>query len=125
MSDVSASPDGLQQFVRAVGWASLALAGVGVTRPRALAVAGGVRDPAPETVPLLVRLASARQLVVGLAILSRRPTDVARSARLFLPLTALDAAAVAVAVRHGVLHRRAGVASATVLATNIWVAARA
>ena len=124
MTDVRATP-GLERFVRAVGWTSLGLAAVGIMAPRPLAAGAGLRNPAQDAVPLLVRLASARQLVLGLAILSRRPTDVARSARLFLPLTTLDAIAVGLAVRHGSLQPRAAAASATVLATNLWVARRA
>ncbi len=121
--DATEAP-GLERFVRAVGWTSVALATFGITAPRPLASVAGVRDTAPDVVELLVRLASARQLVLGLAILSRRPTDVGRAARLFLPLTTLDAIAVGLAVRRGTLHPRAAAASATVLATNVWVARR-
>lgn len=121
----SAPGSGLPRFVRAVGWTSLALAAVGTAAPRRLAAFGGVANPAEAAVPVLVRLASARQAVIGLAVLTRRPTDVGRSARLFLPLTALDAGAVYTGVRSGALRPRAAAASTLVLATNVWVATRA
>ena len=110
-------------FVRAVGVVSVALAAVGLVRPRALTAAGGVvDDPGGGAVPLLVRLGAARQGVLGLALLTRRPTDVRRSAGLFLPLTTVDAVVVLLAVRAGVLLPRAGVASLAVLTTNAAVA---
>ena len=107
------------RFVQGVGVASVTLAAVGLLRPRVLTTAGGVVEPyAGGLVPLLVRLAAARQGVVGLALLTRRPPDLRRSAALFLPLTAVDAVVVLAAVRGGVLRRRAGVASLAVLVTN-------
>lgn len=117
---------GLARFVRAVGATSVGLSALGVARPRALLLAGGVVQPdGAAVVPLLVRLAAARQGVVGLALLTRRPTDVRRSADLFLPLTAVDAAVVLVAVRGRVLRRRSAALSLGVLAANSWVAWRA
>ena len=56
--------------------------------------------------------------MLGLALLTRRPTDVARSSGLFLPLTALDAVAVLAGARAGVLGRRSVVMALAVLATN-------
>ena len=113
-------------FVRAVGVASVVVAATGLARPGALLDAGGVvAPPAGGLAPLLVRLAAARQGVLGLALLTRRPTDVRRSADLFLPLTAVDAAVVLAAVRGGVLRPRAGAMSLTVLAANALVAVRA
>ncbi len=114
----------LEPFVRAVGWTSLALAGVAVARPRALAAAGGVVPVADASLPLLVRLAAARQGVLGLALLTRTPVPVARASGLFLPLTALDAAAVLLAVRQGVLRPRAAALSTCVLAVNAAVSLR-
>jgi hypothetical protein len=115
----------LQRFVRGVGAVSVALAVVGLVRPGALVAAGGVVGGASGALPLVVRLAAARQGVVGLALLTRRPTDVRRSAGLFLPLTTVDAVVVLSAVRSGVLLPRAGAMSLAVLAANAWVAARA
>jgi len=57
--DATEAP-GLERFVRAVGWTSVALATLGITAPRPLASVAGVRDTAPHVVELLVRLASAR-----------------------------------------------------------------
>ncbi len=112
----------LQRLVHGVGAVSLGLAAVGVVRPRALAAAAGVRPADDPSLPLLVRLTSARQLVLGLALLTRSPVDVSRSARLFLPLTALDLVAVGVGVRQGVLAPRALAMSTAVLAANAAVA---
>ena len=110
--------------MRAVGVVSLLLAALGMVRPRALASAAGVRSSADASLPLLVRLAAARQAVLGLALLTRSPVDVRRSAGLFLPLTALDAAAVLLAQQQGVLRPRSVVMATTVLATNVVVAVR-
>ncbi len=115
----------LPRFVRAVGWTSLALTALGAAAPRQLAAAGGVRDTGGGVLPVVVRLAAARQGVLGLALLTRRPTDVRRSAELFLPLTALDAAAVLAGVRSGALHRRSALMSLAVLGTNAEIARRA
>ena len=120
----TAGPDAA--FVRAVGVVSVALAVVGLVRPRTLTTWGGVAaPPAGGELPLVVRLGAARQGVVGLALLTRHPTDVRRSADLFLPLTAVDAVVVLAAVRSGVLRPRAAAASLAVLATNVLVAVRA
>ena len=73
---------------------------------------------------MLVRMAAARQALIGLAVLTRRPTDVARSAGLFLPLTTLDAVAVLAGVRTGALHPRSGAMSLAVLAGNLAVLRR-
>lgn len=118
----------LARFVRGVGVVSVGLAAVGLARPRLLTSWGGVVDTGPRTgdvVGLLVRLGAARQGVVGLALLTRRPTDVRRSAGLFLPLTAVDAAVVVAAVRAGTLRPRAAAMSLAVLAANAGVAGRA
>lgn len=112
---------GLPAFARAVGWSSLALAGAATVCPRQVAGTGGVRDTRHDLVPVLVRMAAARQALIGVAVLTRRPTDVARSTALFLPLTALDAAAVLAGVRSGALRRRSGLMSTMVLAGNIAV----
>ena len=113
----------LATFVRAVGVASLGLGGLGLARPRALAAAAGVQPVGDASLPVLVRLAAARQVVLGLALLTRSPVDVRRAAGLFLPLTVLDAVAVVGATRQGVLARRSTGMSLAVLATNVVVAA--
>lgn len=115
----------LASGVRAVGWTSVGLGLLAAAAPRRVARAGGVADPSAAAVPVLVRLAAARQLSLGLAILSRRPVPVGRSARLFLPVTVVDAAAVLAGVRSGALERRSGAYSLLVLATNVAVAVAA
>lgn len=112
----------LQRFVRAVGYASLAIGGLASVAPREVARCGGVRTPDDSSLPVLVRLAAARQISVGLALLTRTPPEVARAARLFLPLTALDAAAVLAGVRRGGLAPRSAAMALTVLGTNAAVA---
>lgn len=108
----------LELLVRGVGVVSLALAAVGLVRPRELAQAAGVRAPGDASLPVLVRLNAARQGVLGLALLTRSPVDVRRSAGLFLPLTALDAVAVLLGVRGGVLAPRSAAMALTVLGVN-------
>ena len=115
---------GLQVFVRGVGWVSLGLAAVGAVRPRQLAGAGGVQNTDDPTLPLLVQLNAARQAVLGLALLTRSPVDVQRSARLFLPLTAADLAAVVAGRRAGVLAPRSVAMATAVFATNLAIALR-
>lgn len=114
---------GLERFVRAVGWTSLGLAAVAAVRPRELAAAAGVQTPDDAALPLLVRLNGARQAVLGLALLTRSPVDVQRSAGLFLPLTAADLVAVVVARQRGVVADRSVVMATAVLAANtaIWL----
>ena len=113
----------LQRLVRGIGWASVAVAGVAAVAPRGLAGAAGVRAAQDDAaLPVVVRFAAARQLSLGLALLTRTPVPVGRSARLFLPLTALDAAAALDGVRRGTLAPRAGVLALTVLAANVAVA---
>ncbi len=105
----------LQRLPRAVGHLSLVLAGIALVRPRDLAAAAGVRVAGDDrALPVLVRLVAARQAVLGLELLTRYPPDVRRAAGLFLPLTALDLAAVA----GGVLSRRSLAMAGAVLAVN-------
>lgn len=111
----------LQHLVRAVGLVSVGLGAVATVAPARVAAAGGVREVSGPVLPLLVRLNAARQLSLGLALLSRRPTPVSRASGLFLPLTALDAAAVLAARRAGALEPRSARMALTVLATNVAV----
>ncbi len=61
----------------------------------------------------------------GLRPAHPRPTDVRRTAGLFLPLTAVDAAVVLAGVRARVLRPPAAVLSLAVLGAHAWVARRA
>ena len=116
---------GLERLVRGVGGVSVGLAAVGLLRPRELASAAGVRTADDASLPVLVRLNAARQGVLGIAILTRTPVDVRRSSGLFLPLTALDAVAVLLGVRSGVLAPRAAAMALAVLSVNAAVQAAA
>lgn len=111
----------LQRLVQGVGVVSVALGAYATARPRAVAAAGGVREPQAAVLPLLVRFAAARQLSLGIALLTRTPVPVGRASGLFLPVTALDAAAVLAARRAGVLRGRSLAMALTVLATNVAV----
>ena len=115
----------LQHLVRAVGVVSVGLGVVATVAPARVAAAGGVRDTSGPVLPLLVRLNAARQLSLGIALLTRRPVPVARASGLFLPVTALDAAAVLLARRAGALERRSAVMALSVLAANVAVRAAA
>ena len=108
----------LELLVRGVGLVSVVLAAAGLVRPRELAAAGGVQTPGDASLPVLVRLNAARQGVLGLALLTRTPVDVGRSAGLFLPLTALDAVAVLLGVRGRVLAPRSAAMALAVLGVN-------
>ncbi|MCW2777726.1 MAG: hypothetical protein JWN17_1451 [Frankiales bacterium] len=111
----------LRGLVRGVGVVSVGLGALAAVRPQQVAAAGGVREPDAPLLPLLVRLVAARQVSLGLALLTRSPVDVGRASGLFLPTTVLDAAAVLAAVRGGVLRPRSAVMALTVLATNVAV----
>lgn len=111
----------LEHLVRGVGVVSVVLGGYASVQPRRVAAVGGVRDPEAPVLPLLVRLVAARQVALGVAILTRHPVPVGRSAGLFLPVTALDAAAVLGARRAGVLSGRSVPMALAVLATNVAV----
>ena len=124
MTGSDARTDPRVGLVRVIGVASVTLAAAGLVAPRALAATAGVRDVSAPTLPLLVRLAAARQASLGLALLTRADLDAHRAAGLFLPTTVADAAAVLVAHRRGVLARRAAVASLVVLGTDVWVLVR-
>ena len=108
----------LDRVPPAVGAVSVALSAIGLASPRALARAAGVRAAGETALPLLVRLIAARQGALGLALLTRVPVDVRRSAALFLPLTTADLTAVAAATAAGALHRRSLVMATAVLAVN-------
>ena len=114
---------GLERLVRGVGVVSVGLAAVGLARPRELAAVAGVRTADDASLPVLVRLNAARQLVLGIALLTRTPVDVRRSSGLFLPLTALDAVAVVLGVRSGVLAPRAAAMALAVVSVNAAVQA--
>ena len=114
---------GLERLVRGVGVVSVGLAAVGLARPRELAAVAGVRTADDASLPVLVRLNAARQLVLGIALLTRTPVDVRRSSGLFLPLTALDAVAVVLGVRSGVLAPRAAAMALAVVSVNTAVQA--
>ncbi len=114
----------LERVVQGVGVASLVFGTAGVLAPRRLAGAFGVRPTQAPVLPLLVRFAASRQLALGAALLTRSPVPVGRSARLFLPVTAVDAAAAVVGHRQGLVGRRALVFSGAVLVTNVAVAAQ-
>ena len=111
--------------MRTVGVVSVALGALATVAPARVAAVGGVKDASGPVLPLLVRLVAARQVSLGIALLTRRPTPVVRASGLFLPVTALDAAAVLVARRAGALERRSTVMALCVLATNVAVRAAA
>ena len=113
---------GLQRLVRGVGFVSVGLGALATVAPRRVAAAGGARTADVDaTVPLLVRLVAARQISLGIALLTRHSVPVDRSSGLFLPTTGLDAAAVLLARRQGVLAPRATAMALAVLATNVAV----
>lgn len=110
----------LARLARGVGALSLWLGAVGLVRPRAMAALLGVHAAAgDEALPVLVRLIAARNAMLGLALLTGPAPDMQRTGRLWLALTAADAAAVVAGTRQGELARRSSAASLLVLGANV------
>ncbi len=74
--------------------------------------------------PLLVRLAAARNIAMGAALLVTPAPQARRTTEVTLLLTALDAAAVLVARRGGDVAPRSVVLSSVVLGTSAYGAVR-
>jgi hypothetical protein len=103
-----------------VGTLSIGIGTAALFAPRALprllgASATGTREDV--LLPLLVRLAAARNIAMGAALLVAPAPQPRRTTEVALLLTALDAAAVLVARRGGDVARRSAVTSLLVLGT--------
>jgi hypothetical protein len=103
-----------------VGTLSIGIGTAALFAPRALPRLLGASETGTREdvlLPLLVRLAAARNIAMGAALLVAPAPQPRRTTEVALLLTALDAAAVLVARRGGDVARRSAVTSLAVLAT--------
>ena len=105
---------------RTVGTLSIWIGTAALFAPRTLPRLLGASETGTRTdvlLPLLVRLAAARNIAMGAALLVTPAPQARRTTEVTLLLTALDAAAVLVARRDGDVARRSAVTSLAVLGT--------
>ncbi len=105
---------------KTVGTLSIWIGTAALFAPRTLPRWLGLDDAATRTdvaLPLLVRLAAARNIAMGAALLATPAPPAHRTTEVTLLLTALDAAAVLVARRGGDVARRSPVLALSVLGT--------
>ncbi|MGR7026943.1 DUF4267 domain-containing protein [Geodermatophilus sp. URMC 62] len=110
-----------------VGSLSIWIGTAALFAPRWIAGALGVRPDAARgdvALPLLVRLAAARNIAMGAALLVTPAPQARRTTEVTLLLTALDAAAVWTSRAEGDVARRSAVLSGIVLALAACGAAR-
>ena len=106
---------------KSIGTLSIWIGTAALFAPRTLPRWLGLDDTATRTdvaLPLLVRLAAARNIAMGAALLVTPAPQARRTTEVTLLLTALDAAAVLVARRGGDVDKRSAVLSLAVLATS-------
>ena len=112
---------------KSIGTLSIWIGTAALFAPRALPRLLGVDDTGTRTdvlLPLLVRLAAARNIAMGAALLVTPAPQARRTTEVTLLLTALDAAAVLVARRGGDVAPRSVVLSSTVLGASAYGAVR-
>lgn len=114
-----------QQAQSAVGTLSVALGALAVVAPSRTAGLFGLRQTG-GAVPLLVRMIGVRNAVGGLRTLQAHGGDERRAAlEAGLVLGAVDAGAVLLATRRGVISKRTAVALLAVLGGIAWLGLRA
>jgi hypothetical protein len=112
---------------KTIGTLSIWIGTAALFAPRALPRLLGADDTGTRTdvlLPLLVRLAAARNIAMGAALLVTPAPQARRTTEVTLLLTALDAAAVLVARRGGDVAPRSVVLSSVVLGTSAYGAVR-
>ncbi|SDN75611.1 hypothetical protein [Geodermatophilus sp. DSM 45219] len=112
---------------KTIGTLSIWIGTAALFAPRALPRLLGADDTGTRTdvlLPLLVRLAAARNIAMGAALLVTPAPQARRTTEVTLLLTALDAAAVLVARRGGDVAPRSVVLSSIVLGTSAYGAVR-
>ena len=112
---------------KSIGTLSIWIGTAALFAPRALPRLLGADDTGTRTdvlLPLLVRLAAARNIAMGAALLVTPAPQARRTTEVTLLLTALDAAAVLVARRGGDVAPRSVVLSSIVLGTSAYGAVR-
>ena len=105
---------------KSIGTLSIWIGTAALFAPRTLPRWLGASETGTRTdvlLPLLVRLAAARNIAMGAALLVTPAPQARRTTEVTLLLTALDAAAVLVARRGGDVARRSAVTSLAVLGT--------
>ncbi|SFO71414.1 protein of unknown function [Geodermatophilus dictyosporus] len=110
-----------------VGSLSMWIGGAALFAPRWISGVLGVRPDAARgdvALPLLVRLAAARNIAMGAALLGTPAPQARRTTEVALLLTALDAAAVWTSRAEGDVARRSAVLSGVVLAVASYGTAR-
>ena len=98
-----------------VGGLSVALGALAVVAPQRTASAFGLHAGGPA-VPLLVRMVGVRNAMAGVRTLQADDSDRDRALQAGLMLGAVDATAVLLAARKGVLSKRAAAGSLALLA---------
>lgn len=112
---------------KTIGSLSIWIGTAALFAPRALPRLLGADDTGTRTdvlLPLLVRLAAARNIAMGAALLVTPAPQARRTTEVTMLLTALDAAAVLVARRGGDVAPRSVVLSSIVLGTSAYGAVR-
>jgi hypothetical protein len=99
---------------QAVGWVSVGLGGLALVAPKRTAGLFGVTS-ADAAVPLLVRMIGVRNGLAGLNTLQSCDDDLKRALQAGLALGVVDAAAVLLAARRGVMSKGSAVAALLVL----------
>lgn len=117
LSSLTAALDDLdpRDAQAAVGGLSLGLGALAVVAPSRTAALFGVRQRSGP-VPLLVRMIGVRNAVAGLRTLQADDADRTRALQAGLALGVVDATAVVLAARKGVLSKRAAAGALVVLA---------
>ena len=98
-----------------VGGLSVALGALAVVAPQQTASVFGLRTGGPA-VPLLVRMVGVRNAMGGVRTLQADESDRGRALQAGLVLGAVDASAVVLASRQGVLSKRAAAGALALLA---------
>jgi hypothetical protein len=112
---------------KSVGTLSIWIGTAALFAPRTLPRWLGASETGTRTdvlLPLLVRLAAARNIAMGAALLVTPAPQARRTTEVTLLLTALDAAAVLVARRGGDVAPRSAALSLAVLGTSAYGAVR-
>ena len=113
LSDVIDAID--PQFAhQAVSWISVGLGGLAVVAPKRTAALFGVRS-IDNALPLLVRMVGVRNALAGMRTLQAEDDDLRQALKAGVVVGAVDATAVLLAARRGVMSKGSAVAALLVL----------
>jgi hypothetical protein len=99
---------------QAVSWVSIGLGGLALVAPKRTAGLFGVTS-ADASLPLLVRMVGVRNALAGVRTLQACDDDLRQALQAGLVLGAVDATAVVLAARRGVMSKGSAVAALLVL----------